>query len=215
MIRIAAVLLLVASPACAAPIMIGATTFELGIDAFPTSVSFLSGSSFAFGGISGEEGLTGADIDTGAFNLDTTDVLELVYSTPIVNQTGDDLYFTDSRFSADSLDFSIDGGTTFHTIAADDFMDTGVDSVIRNTSFTFSLFAATIDLSDFGVASGGSISSLQIRGMSESDPIVVGNLNADVGPAVPEPSALGLLLTALGSVLVVGLRRRATPVCTN
>ncbi|MBL28017.1 MAG: hypothetical protein CMM50_10775, partial [Rhodospirillaceae bacterium] len=160
------------------PITIGGTVFSLGAAAFPTSVVRIAGGPASeFGGVSDTDALTGPDIDTGAFNLDLGQIYELTFSVPIVNGDGDDLYFTDSRFSFDSLNFSFDGGSTFHTINSTDFLDTGVDSAIRGSGLTFDLFAATIDLSDFGVASGATFTSIQIQGVSGSDPIVVGNLS--------------------------------------
>jgi hypothetical protein len=159
-------------------IVIGDTTFELGIQAFPNSVVQIAGAPpFAFGGISAEQGLIGADIDTGAFNLNNTQIFRLSFPVPIVNQLGPDLYFTDSRFSSDALDFSLDGGATFHRINVNDFLDTGISSTLRNTGLPFRLFAAKIDMSNYGVAAGASISTVVIRGVIESDPVVVGNLN--------------------------------------
>jgi hypothetical protein len=191
----------------ATPIVIGTTTFELGINAFPNSVIQIAGSPpYAFGGISATDGLTGADIDTGAFNLNSSQIFELFYPVPIVNQPGDDIYFTDGRFSTDALDFSVDFGSGFNTIASTTFFDTGVNSTIRNTNLNFDLFASTIDLSNFGFAIGDSITSLRIRGINESDPIVIGNLNTDA--PIPEPSTLLLLGTGLVGIAGYGIRRK-------
>jgi hypothetical protein len=175
-----------------APIKIGDKIFQWGIDAFPSSVIQLAGKiPDPFGGISATEGLTGADIDTGAFNLNASQVFELFFPIPIVNQPGDDIYFTDGRFSADALSFNL--GEKWDRIATQDFRDTGVESSIRNRKDKhFDLFAATIDMSDFGFAPGESITSFLIRGVSESDPIVIGNLNA-----VPIPPTILLLATGL------------------
>jgi hypothetical protein len=185
-----------ATVANAAPITIGSTTFALGINAFPNSVTQIAGlPPFAFGGISATAGLTGADIDTGAFNLNSTQIFELSFNTPIINQPGDDIYFTDGRFSDDALDFSLDGGTTFFSLGVGDFTDTGVNSVIRNTAFSFDLYAATVDMTSFGFSSGDSITSIQIRGVVESDPIVVGNLNS-----VPAPGTIALLAMGFAGI---------------
>jgi hypothetical protein len=179
-----------------APITIGETNFPLGINAFPNFVAQREGPTPPpFGGISATDGLTGADIDTGAFNLRNAQVFELLFPTPIVNQPGDDIYFTDARFSADALHFSFD--KRWFRIGPQDFFDTGVDSVIRNTTRSFDLFASNIDMSNFGFAPGESITSLKIRGVNESDPIVVGNLN------IPIPHTILLLATGLISLGVL------------
>lgn len=173
-----------------APIIIGETSFPLGINAFPNFVAQREGPTPPpFGGISATDGLTGADIDTGAFNIGQPQVFELLFPIPIVNQPGDDIYFTDARFSADALHFSFDN--RWFRIAPQDFFDTGVDSVIRNTTRSFDLFASNIDMSNFGFAPGQSITSLKIRGGIEADPIVVGNLN------IPIPHTILLLATGL------------------
>jgi hypothetical protein len=52
-------------------------------------------------------------------------------------------------------------------------------------------------MSNFGFAPGESITSLKIRGVNESDPIVVGNLN------IPIPHTILLLATGLISLGVL------------
>jgi hypothetical protein len=181
-------IVLVGQGAAAAAIWIGPTQFQLGTEAFPNAVVQTAGDPPApIGGVSATAGLTGADIDTGAFNLTSSQEFELFFPVPIVNQPGDDIYLTDGRFSSDSLQLELDMGTGFAMIEATSFFDTGVHSVVRNTTISFDLFAATVDMSDFGFAPGASITSLRIRGVDQSDPIVIGNLN------VPEPSSALLL----------------------
>ncbi len=162
------------------PVTIGDTTFDLGADAFPSSVTLISGGGSIFGGVTGVEALTGGDINTAIFNLDSGDVFELTFPVPIVNQTGDDLYFTDTRFDARGIGFSLDGGATWHPVPPGDFVDTGLNPLL-NGNFTPDLFAVTIDLSDFGVAAGASFDTIQMRGNNGTDPVVVGNLNAAGG----------------------------------
>jgi hypothetical protein len=179
---------------------IGDTEFPWGTLAFPDLVVQLQGQEpEPFGGVSATEGLTGADIDTGAFNLNASQVFELFFPIPIVNQPGDDIYFTDARFSADALSFNL--GEKWDRIATQDFFDTGENSTIRDTDLSFDLFAATIDMSDFGFAPGESITSFKIRGVNESDPIVIGNLNE-----VPIPHTI--LLLATGLIGLAALKRK-------
>ena len=203
----AVVVLLAINSASAGSIFIGTTEFELGENAFPYLVTQEAGPTNSYAGILGTDGLTGHDLDTGAFNLDSGDIFELNFPVPIVNQVGADIYFTDSRFSTDALDIDISLGGSYYTIQPSAFTDTGVDSVIRNTNLGFDLFAAEIDMSDFGFALGESISVLRIRGVSQSDPIVIGNLNS--ANVVPLPGAVWLGLGLLGTLGAVRrLRRR-------
>lgn len=199
----ALLIVLVGHAAAASSIWIGSTEFRLGIDAFPNLVVQTAGDPPSpIGGVSATAGLTGADIDTGAFNLKSSQEFELFFPVPIVNQPGDDIYLTDARFTADSLQLELDMGAGFTLIEATSFLDTGVNSVIRNTSIAFDLYAATVDMSDFGFAPGASITSLKIRGVEQSDPIVIGNLN------VPEPSSALLLGFGIAGLT---LRGRARP----
>lgn len=201
---VTAATMVLASQALAAPITIGGTTFAGGLADFPASVTVISGSTQEFGGIGCAEGLTGAELDTGCFNMSRLDVVRLDYGRSFSNGVGADIYFTDSRFSTDALDFSLDGAT-FFTIPANGFSDTGVNSAIRNDGQQFDLFAALIDLSSYGFAAGGSYSSIWLRGVDESDPIVVGLLDGTT--AVPLPATLPLLVAGLGALGLVRRRR--------
>lgn len=183
-------------------ITIGSVTFERGEDNFADAAVRISGSGGEFG-VACETGLSDLDFETGCFNLANDDVFRLDFDVAFSNQSGDDLYFTDTRFSADALAFSMDG-VNFFNIAAGAFSDTGIDGVLNGT-FNFDLFAVTVDLSNYGFSSGGMFNSIWIRGIVESDPTLIANLNKTLVNNVPAPSALSLLLL---SFMVLGFSRK-------
>ena len=77
---------------------------------------------------------------------------------------------------------------------------------------SFSLNACAFDLSSFGIASGGQVSSLRLSFFNESTTAstsLVGALNSSgAGGVVPEPATWAMLLTGFGLV-GVSMRRRA------
>lgn len=76
----------------------------------------------------------------------------------------------------------------------------------------FSLNACGFDLSAFGIASGGTVSSLRLSFFDDSTTVstsLVGALNSQaVGGAIPEPATWAMLLTGFGLVGAT-MRRRA------
>ncbi|WP_341901684.1 PEPxxWA-CTERM sorting domain-containing protein [Sandarakinorhabdus limnophila] len=77
----------------------------------------------------------------------------------------------------------------------------------------FQLNACGLDLSTFGIASGGTVSSLRLGFLTNNQTIastsLVGALNPQaVGGAIPEPATWAMLLTGFGLVGAT-MRRRA------
>jgi hypothetical protein len=67
------------------------------------------------------------------------------------------------------------------------------------------LFVTLIDLSDFGLASGASVSSIAVTGSPELDLIRVAGLAASV---LPLPATLPPFATGLGALGLLGWRRK-------
>ncbi len=153
---------------------------EFTTTAFPTMVTVAEGAPITFGGITATDGLTGSATDIGAINLNTSDLLEVTFGTPIVNQAGvPDLYIAQGLFDFNDAAISVDGGNSFTTITGAQFTDTGLDETLRNTAAGFDLFESRVDLSVLGVAEGASINSLQITSgtVDGLDAIILASLN--------------------------------------
>ena len=196
------VLLFIPTFTFASVITIGSVTFERGEDNFADAAVRISGSGGAIG-LDCETALSDLDYETGCFNLDSNDVFRLDFDVAFSNQSGDDLYFTDARFSADAVDFSMDG-VNFFTIAAAAFTDTGISGALSGR-ISFDLFAVTLDLSNYGFSNGGVFNSIWIRGVFQSDPTLIANLNKGIANNVPTPNTLSMLLLSL---IALGFSRK-------
>lgn len=168
--------------------------------------------------------LTGANVDSGIANigLGSDPLYTIGYNTPIVNGAGADLGIIVARYSTDdvSLDVSIDGVNFLGsiTISAATAVSTGVTrsyflSGIVDQSFDATLFVHSVDLDDFGLAAGQSISAVEVGvgGNSiELDLIRIAGFGQDTTvPEVPEPRTLGLLALGLAGLAIAARRRRA------
>lgn len=166
-------------------------------------------------------------VDTGIINPDRGgDKMSFDLATPLVNSEGADLVVFEidpSNESGDTLRAFINGialniasdGPVLGAVSADVYSGTtgDVDSLTelettaftKNSDPTQALFAYSIDLSDFGIALGASITSFQMGAALSGDTIdyvYVAGLPVGV---VPEPASLSLL--GLSSLMLIRRRR--------
>lgn len=223
------VLMLIASPAAAAPVTIGGTVFPLGEAAFPTGSTCLTP---PCGGevplqdanrnpVPPEAALLGHDLSLVVFDMDDTDEFRLTFSQPIVNLPGDDLYLAQADFITGGVDIEdgihdmqvrFDNSATWHTLgsAAEFGQDPLAGAPIVNfadpepKSAGYSLWFTKQDLSDFGYAPGESISGLELRGPAGGglDAVMAGNLS------IPEPGSCAMLGAGILGLTIARSRRR-------
>lgn len=156
-------------------------------------------------------------LDEGFVNIVS---MNIQFDTPVVNGTGNDIFLLDIG-TGDSLSFTINSTTNNHVAA--DFTTSLVSGVsiqlqgspsgsaptdltsLESFAITFSdspsnfdVAGLAIDLSDFGVANGGTVSSISVSSGAGLDPLFV-------GAVVPEPSTYALV--GIGLSVLFGLRR--------
>lgn len=152
--------------------------------------------------------LTGANFDTGIANIGmngTSPVYTIGYNNAIVNRAGDDLGIVVARYTEDDIIFAVSAdGVNFtenQTYAAQSAVDTGVHRLYYyggGGPFDAELFVQPVDLSDFGVALGSSITATRVTGTPQLDLVRVAGL-------VPEPGTYAVI----GCGLAFLLRRRS------
>jgi hypothetical protein len=172
-------------------------------------------------------------LDTGVINLAVSPTAATInFASPVFNSTGVDLFFLELDDSGnDDLNLRINGieaviqadrtppnaPTRFLTISAQartgnattlTALENNVYANIAAISPIQAMYAFSIDLSDFNVAPGASITSLQFgSGVNDNqrliDPVFIGGFNA---VAVPEPSSLAIL--GIGMAACVARRRQ-------
>ncbi len=203
-------------PAFAAPVTLGAFTFDsalFGNTLLESDGGFRSINSFlnATGNFApGNPGyLTGANFNSGVANIHFSEVNYTIgYSTPIVNNAGADFGVVTARFSTtDTIRLTINATQLDFGPGLAVATGVGAQYYYGSSGFLNSsmLFVTPIDLSAFGVAPGGSVSSINVTGAPELDLIRVAGFAA--AQDVPEPATLTLL--GLGVLGLAGLRRRA------
>jgi hypothetical protein len=117
----------------------------------------------------------------------------------LTNGAGDDLVLFDARFSSNSYSVTADGFGGSVAVAAGDLIDTGVDRAFfygnSGGPFNANIMAAGIDLTDLGVASGASVTSITVTATSgEADLLGIGSLS-EPGPTNAAPTVSDISAT--------------------
>jgi hypothetical protein len=181
-------------------------TINVGGFAFPDNglvdTLVASTGSYTVSGGSLASVLTDTDPGTYAFSFDSGASLTLGWSAASpVNGPGDDIVLFELGVP-DSWNVTINGTTLLETP-----IDTGF------TAAGFDLNAAAFDLSDFGVASGGSISQIHLTfnldpGGTIASTSLVGALHTS---SAPEPSTWAMLLVGFAGLGLLGWTRSRAP----
>lgn len=152
--------------------------------------------------------------------------LSFMFSTPIENISGVDFYIVDFGNNNDAHDITINGQTQSYAQSSFDLVVTGplaagfaskifdamrtstdpddLDGLnwTQNNNLVIDRTIKGYDLSDFGVAAGGSASSLRIDA-SDFDPMAIGGF-----VAIPEPGSVVLMSLGLGAMATRRTRRQ-------
>jgi hypothetical protein len=191
-------------------ISIGSFTFDQ--TAFADAVGTTTGTivtfvtvapaTFDINTISVDAALTGSDLNSGVFCQEACTIQLLFIDNTVVNRVGTDVILFEQG-GAESTFVTI-GGTTL--LISSSVTQAGL---VDLSGALINIF--DIELDDFGIASGGLISSVIIDlnfeggvgSFLSSDPLTLAALNS-----IPEPSTLALFATGLALLAFFGWRRR-------
>ena len=150
--------------------------------------------------------LTGANFNTGIANIGdfgSTIIYTIGYSTPIVNGAGADLgLVTGYSWSGDTYNVAVStDGTTFTPYQTFSGSALGVDTHVSMSyyyggggPYATDLVVIPIDLSVFGVASGGTVSAIEFEGLNGTQPDLFRIAGfGGTASAIPEPFSIGLI----------------------
>jgi hypothetical protein len=180
-----------------------ATTTIAGIDfadnAFADAVS-TTGPTMTTNGGTVSQVLTDQDVGTFARGAAGTTATFTFTDNLAVNGAGNDIALFELGYH-DSFDVTINGVTLNYASAFTGLMASG-----------FNLNVAVLDLSDFGLLTGETLSSLTLAfpGVdTRATPSLVGAINSS---AVPEPATWGMMILGFGAIGAAMRRRQATQV---
>jgi len=152
------------------------------------------------------------------------------FLSPVVNIAGPEIFiFEYNPSESNEFDITLNGNTVSLTPpafatsspgdvtvdllqnfaeAADIAALESLDSADYSVAFTQTnpIGVLAVDLSDYGVSAGGSVSDIVISGSNDWDVTAVFGVGVS---AVPEPSAFGAIAGLFGLLMVVSSRRRA------
>jgi hypothetical protein len=184
-----------------ADIIVGGLTFD--DDAFADDLVSSTGAwTFGGGAASLEAALVGSNPNDFAFAFGSTSNVVLRFTDNLaINLAGADLAIFELG-TAETFSLAVEVAGTTNSYTA---VDTGFDAG------GFDLLVAQIDLSDFGVAAGGTVDTVQLfpapTGGDPADFTVIGALNSTPDQVVPVPAS-ALLLGIGGLFAGAGALRR-------
>jgi len=163
--------------------------------------------------------LTGPNFNTGianiGFNSNTAIDYTIGYSTPIVNGPGSDMgLVTGYSYLGDTYHVAVSTDGIHFTPFVDFAGASGTDTLVNMSywyggggPFATDLIVVPIDLSSFGISSGGSVVAIEIEGRPGEQPDVFRIAGFQSNTSVPEPSSLIMLGSGLFAVARI-LRRK-------